>query len=104
MLYLTLEEAIKIHGRVLDSTKKGLEGHSETGIGYLASALEHIQNDDFYPSFCDKLAHLIFSCIKFHPFNDGNKRTSIYLGMCFLDIICKHFRGCGSSGCRGDNR
>ncbi|WP_233424254.1 Fic family protein [Helicobacter suis] len=88
----------------MDSTKKGLGGYSQTGIGYLASALENIQNDDFYPSFCDKLAHLMFSCIKFHPFNDGNKRTSIYLGMCFLDIICKHFRGCGSSGCRGDNR
>ncbi|BCD45170.1 type II toxin-antitoxin system death-on-curing family toxin [Helicobacter suis] len=85
MLYLTLEEAVTIHDEIVDLTK-GLRGYSQTGIGYLASALENIQNDDFYPSFCDKLAHLIFSCIKFHPFSDGNKRTSIYLGMHFLDI------------------
>ncbi|EOJ2553474.1 Fic family protein, partial [Campylobacter jejuni] len=29
---------------------------------------------------------LIFSCVKFHPFADGNKRTSIFLGMHFLDL------------------
>ncbi|WP_205436011.1 type II toxin-antitoxin system death-on-curing family toxin [Helicobacter suis] len=83
MKYLKLEHAIAIHDEIMDLTK-GLKGYNKAGIGYLASALEHIQNDDFYPSFCSKLAHLMFSCIKFHPFNDGNKRTSIYLGMHFL--------------------
>ncbi len=79
MEYLTLEEAIAVRNEMISKLPKwkGLKGYSKTGIGYLASALEHIQNDDFYPSFYDKLAHLMFSCIKFHPFNDGNKRTSV---------------------------
>nr|WP_163535143.1 type II toxin-antitoxin system death-on-curing family toxin [Helicobacter suis] len=96
--YLILEDAIEIHDRIVDLTKKGLGGYSRTSIGYLASALEHIQNDDFYPSFCSKLARLMFSCIKFHPFNDGNKRTSIYLGMHFLDINGYH---CNSNNFAG---
>jgi len=32
----------------------------------------------------DKLAHLTHSCIKFHPFIDGNKRTAILLADMFL--------------------
>ena len=32
------------------------------------------------------MTHIIFSCIKFHPFLDGNKRTSIYLGYHFAKI------------------
>lgn len=39
-------------------------------VGYLASALEHIKNDDYYPTITDKITHLIFSCVKFHPFAD----------------------------------
>ena len=34
----------------------------------------------------EKITHLMFSCIKSHPFIDGNKRSSIYLAMHFLDL------------------
>lgn len=70
--------------------KSGLSGYNETQIRYLASALEHIKNDEYYPTITDKITHLIFSCIKFHPFADGNKRTSIFLGMHFLDLDGKY--------------
>ena len=36
--------------------------------------------------FLDKMTHIIFSCVKFHPFLDGNKRTAIYLGFHFAKI------------------
>lgn len=34
----------------------------------------------------DKLTHLIFSCVKFHPFLDGNKRTAIYIADAFIEL------------------
>lgn len=63
---------------------------------HLESALGHIQNDQYYPGIVDKLCHLVFSIIKSHPFNDGNKRSSIALGAYFLelngyDYIVSHF-------------
>ena len=48
------------------------------------SALEHIQNDDYYPTFEDKLVHIIWSINRNHSFSDGNKRLSITLGAQFL--------------------
>ncbi|EAK2921451.1 type II toxin-antitoxin system death-on-curing family toxin [Campylobacter jejuni] len=85
MKYIELSEAIAIHEKIIEKTG-GLSGYNEIQIGYLASALEHIKNDDYYPTITDKITHLIFSCVKFHPFADGNKRTSIFLGMHFLDL------------------
>lgn len=69
----------------------GLQDYNKSQISYLESALAHIQNDDFYPSFLDKLTHLIFSCVKFHPipllnFLDGNKRTALYLAKAFIKL------------------
>jgi hypothetical protein len=52
-------------------------------IGYLESALEFIQNDDYYPAFEDKLVHLIWSINRNHAFSDGNKRLSITIGVHF---------------------
>ena len=41
--------------------------------------LSHIQNDDYYPTFAEKLTHLCFCACKFHCFADGNKRIAITL-------------------------
>ena len=46
MKYIELSEAIVIHEKIIEKTG-GLSGYNETQIGYLASALEHIKNDDF---------------------------------------------------------
>ena len=48
--------------------------------------MEHIQNDDYYPDFEDKITHLVFSINKNHAFTDGNKRSSIALGAFFLEL------------------
>lgn len=50
----------------------------------LEAAIEHIQHDDYYPTFIDKLTHLFYVANKSHCFKDGNKRIAISLGMKFL--------------------
>lgn len=85
MKYLNIHNAIDIHSEIIEFSG-GKDSYNKVSIGYLHSALEQIKNDDFYPSIAEKVSHLMFSCIKFHPFIDGNKRSSIYLAMHFLDL------------------
>lgn len=75
--YLTLDQAIDIHKKTVEVSGGGALGHLE--LGKLDSVLQNIQNDDYYPTFEDKLAHLFFSACKFHCFQDGNKRIAITL-------------------------
>lgn len=81
--YFTTAYAIKIHDKIIEISG-GASGVKT--YGNVDSPLEHIQNDDYYPTFEDKLTHLVFSFNKFHAFNDGNKRTSIAMGAFFLEI------------------
>ena len=65
-------------------------------LGRLEGVLQHIQNDDYYPSFVDKLTHLFFCTCRFHCFADGNKRLAITLSLQLLLIngymgIAKNF-------------
>ncbi len=76
-VYLTLEQAIETHQKTVDVSGGGSLGHLETGK--LDAVLQHIQNDDYYPTFEAKLTHLFFCACKFHCFEDGNKRIAITL-------------------------
>lgn len=81
--FFTAEYAIAIHDKIIEMSG------GKTGIkdpGNIESPLVHIQNDDYYPAFEDKLTHLIFSFNKFYAFNDGNKRTSIAMAAFFLEV------------------
>ncbi len=75
--------AISIHDKIIEISggQPGIKNY-----GNLDSPLNHIDNDDYYPKFEEKLTHLVFSINKSHAFNDGNKRTSIALGAYFLQI------------------
>lgn len=77
IIYLTLEQAIEVHRKTVEVSGGGTLGHLE--LGKLESVLEHIQNDDYYPTFEAKLTHLFFCACKFHGFQDGNKRIAITL-------------------------
>ena len=83
-LYIPYELAVEIHQKTVD--KSGGGSYEAINLGYLSSALEHIQNDDYYPTFEEKLTHLIWSVNKNHSFSDGNKRLSITLGLQFLSM------------------
>jgi len=81
--YFDTHHAIEIHDWIIEKSG-GLKGNSQ--IGLLDSALTHIQNDLYYPTFEEKLKHLIIAVNKFHPFSDGNKRSSLALGAYFLKL------------------
>lgn len=82
LIYLTLEQAIATHAKTVEISGGGATGHLD--IEQLGSCLDHIQNDDYYPTFEDKLTHIFFCANKFHCFEDGNKRIAISVGAQFL--------------------
>ncbi|QXW29128.1 type II toxin-antitoxin system death-on-curing family toxin [Aeromonas sanarellii] len=82
-LYFDAQHALGVHDWIIENSG-GLAGVKD--LGQLESVLQHIQNDDYYPSFDTKLTHLIFGINKFHAFNDGNKRSSLTLGAYFLTL------------------
>ncbi len=82
IIYLTLEQAKVIHNKTIQYSGGGT--YEALDVGKLDSVLKHIQNDDYYPSFVDKLTHLFFSTCQFHCFADGNKRLAITLSLQFL--------------------
>lgn len=77
-IYPTIEQAVMLHEKTVEISGGGILEHLD--IGRLESVLQHIQNDDYYPTFEDKLTHLFFSACQFHCFADGNKRIAIVLG------------------------
>ena len=81
--YFEIEYAIKIHDEIIELSG-GLKGTKNIGI--TESTLEHIQNNDYYPTFEDKLTHLFYCIVKNHSFNDENKRSTIALSAYFLEI------------------
>jgi death-on-curing protein len=89
-IYITIEQAIETHGKTVDVSGGGAKG--QLNIGQLDSVLEMIQNDDYYPSFEDKLTHLFFSANKFHCFEDGNKRINGPFICRFMFIRSKSFK------------
>lgn len=82
IIYLTLEQAEAIHKKTIQYSGGGkLE---PLDLGKPESVLAHIQNDDYYPTFEEKLTHLFFCTCQFHCFADGNKRLAITLSAQFL--------------------
>ncbi|WP_337434406.1 type II toxin-antitoxin system death-on-curing family toxin [Enterocloster sp.] len=80
--YISIDEARDIHLATIRNSGGGDCG--ELDIGKLESVLCHIQNDNYYPTFLDKLLHLFYCSCKFHCFCDGNKRIAITLTAMFL--------------------
>ncbi len=98
IFYFDLPHAIQVHDLIIDISG-GLPGHDPQKVKTLEAALEHIQNDLYYPTFLDKIAHLLYSINKNHAFTDGNKRSSLALSAyllqlngydyCVTDFICR---------------
>ena len=82
-LYFDVAHALRTQAWIIEHSG-GLGGVKN--VEHLESVLGHIQNDWYYPEMADKLTHLVYSENKNHPFNDGNKRSSIGLGAYFLEL------------------
>lgn len=84
IIYFPKEKIRAIHQKTIEYSGGG--NPEIIDLGKLESVIEHIQNDDYYPTFVDKITHLFFSICKFHAFVDGNKRLAITLSLDFLLI------------------
>ena len=60
-LYFDAQHAVEVHDWII-ANSGGLSGVKDVGL--LKSVLQHIQNDDYYPTFDAKLTHLIFGVNK----------------------------------------
>ena len=80
--YISKEDALRTHQQTVFHSGGG--SYEILDEGRIDSVLCHIQNDDYYPTFLDKLHHLFFAFCKFHCFADGNKRIAITLCARFL--------------------
>ena len=76
MRYLTLNEVLELHRRLIERYGGSAGIHD---LGALESALAQPRmtfgGEELYPTIVEKAAALGFALIKNHPFVDGNKRT-----------------------------
>lgn len=82
LVYITVEQAKETHAKTIEYSGGGVYEHFD--LGRLESVLQNIQNDDYYPTFVDKITHLFYCTCEFHCFADGNKRLAITLSAQFL--------------------
>lgn len=77
MRYLTIEEVLKLHDRVIEQTG-GSTGIRDRGAleSAIAQPLMSFGGEELYPTLADKAAAFGFSLTMNHPFVDGNKRTA----------------------------
>ena len=87
MIYLTPEQILFIHARLISITGGS---HGVRDIGLLASAVYRPQvtfdDQELYPDLFTKVAALMESLITNHPFIDGNKRTGLTAAGMFLVV------------------
>jgi death on curing protein len=85
--YLTSEQVLFIHSRIIDATGGA---HGVRDLGLLQSAVTRpratFQGKDLYRDVFFKAAALMESLSQNHPFIDGNKRTAISSAAIFLEL------------------
>jgi death-on-curing protein len=88
MKYITIEELIFIHHRIIIELQPEVTDFIVRNIGGLYSSVAKPQQSaggiDAYDSAFKKTAALTQSIISNHPFFDGNKRVGITAGVVFL--------------------
>ena len=87
MKYLTAQEILILHARVIDETG-GLDGVHDVGL--LASAVERPRmrfgRKELYRGVFAKAACYFESIARNHAFSDGNKRTAVIVAARFLAV------------------
>ena len=83
IIYPTYGDLLNKHNEVIRKSGGTMGVFNEN---LLRDFIEFIQNNVYYPSFEEKLSHLVFSIAKNHGFCDGNKRTAIIAGAFFLEL------------------
>ena len=93
MRYLTAEQVLFIHARVIGETGGP---HGVRDIGLLQSAVARPQatfdGQELYPDVFSKAAALMTSLARNHVFLDGNKRTALTATGVFLRMNNRSFK------------
>lgn len=77
MRYLTVEEVLILHNRVIQQTGGGPGVRDQGGLeSAVAQPKMTFGGEELYPTLVEKAAALGFSLAMNHPFVDGNKRTA----------------------------
>jgi death-on-curing protein len=91
MRYLTAEEIIILHDKLL-ATTGGVPGL--INVGLLESAIENSKatyaGHDLFPDLESKCAAITYSLIQNHPFADGNKRLGAFALLMTLELNGQH--------------
>lgn len=87
MKYLTGEQVIKLHRKLIE-TSGGSLGIRDEGMldSALKTPLQTFDNRELFPSIQEKATRLAFGFIKNHPFVDGNKRIGTHVMLIFLAL------------------
>lgn len=87
MQYLTLQEVLLLHARLIQRTG-GAPGLRD--LGPLESALARpqatLESVDLYPDLASKGAALLHALCQNHPFVDGNKRVALVATGILLEL------------------
>ena len=85
MVWITVEDAIKIHNRIIEATG-GVDGlRDRAGLEAAVSApLQSFGGVDLFPSKIEKIARVGFGLASNHAFIDGNKRIGAMMTQLML--------------------
>ena len=76
MRYLTLDEVLELHERIIIQSDGSFGLRSIDGLeSALAQPRMTFDKTELYPTVVEKAAALEYSIVQNHPFIDGNKRT-----------------------------
>lgn len=75
--FLTLDEVLRIHERVIDVSGGAFGVRDLGGVqAAVVSPQMTFDGEELYPSLAEKAAALAYSLVNNHPFLDGNKRVA----------------------------
>lgn len=85
MVWITVEDAIKIHNRIIEATG-GVDGlRDRAGLEAAVSApLQSFGGVDLFPGKIEKIARVGFGLASNHAFLDGNKRIGAMMTQLML--------------------
>jgi len=87
MRYISAEELLMLHARVVDATG-GSHGVRDVGLlqAIIVKPSAQFGGNELYPSIFKKAAVLLEAIANYHVFVDGNKRTAFMAAAYFLHI------------------
>ena len=85
MIYLSVEQIIEMHDRLIEKTG-GTHGLRSRALleSAMAAPFQTFDGMDLFPSVYQKAARLAFGLVKNHAFLDGNKRIAASARLVFL--------------------